>query len=260
MIIVLISLGFKKSSSKTMEIGLIVFNSILIFFTLLCFIFFQWGYISEFNLVMFILIFIIIIINIILSSFIRNWRAKNLIKTEMRDKGITFAKTGLGLTIVLLIFTIVEEFAYIITVNSSNASCIENADILDEKCNISLKSYISMNIIAYFTFCFLEYFSILGIVIWCFLKNRIVDKLDYLTDTQMIYVGQNNVLQPVVVQTGQIVHINEQQIVPPLTSYQYPNMNVQYNNINNIEGTLKLPNQINSEIPNTQEARLRNNV
>lgn len=249
MIIILVGLCFKSSSSKSLEICLIVFNSILFFFTLLSFILIKWAYISYFNLVMFILLFIIIIINIILSSFIRYWRNKNLIKNEKKEKGNTFAKTGLGLTIILLIFTIIEEFAFSIGL----PGIILN---IEDKSSLFLMLFIS-----YLTFSFLEYFSIFGIILWCFLKDRIINGLDNPNAPQIQ-------TQPVVIQP---VYINGQGNVPTIGPYNnlYNNANALTNgpyNIphmnenaqsNNIQETFNLPNQINTEIPNSQETKLK---
>ena len=248
MIIILTALGFKKSSSKCLEICLIVFNSLLFFFMLLSFILIKWAYISSLNLIMFIFLFIIIIINIILSSFLRHWRNKDLIKTVKKDKGTTLAKTGLGITIVLLILTIIEEFIF-------GLSPIKRKD------ESEVGSLIIMICIAYFTFSFLEYFSIYGIILWCFLKERIINELDNpqtgnVVVVQPIYVnGQGNV--PIIDPNYNVNGQGNVPIIYPnnnISPYNTPNMNV-YVQSNNIQERLEPPNQNNIEANKIQETK-----
>ena len=77
-------LFFNTISSKAMEINIIIFNSISFVLIFICFIAIKWKEIPYPHLIAFLLMFIIIIIDLIFSSFIRYWRAKNLIKTEKK--------------------------------------------------------------------------------------------------------------------------------------------------------------------------------
>ena len=116
----------KKAYSKTLEINWIVFNSIYIAFYLLASLIFLFSSTSiiDFIVLAFLLFLLLLsILNLIFSSIIRYWRAKNLIKTEKRNIGISLSKAGLGFAIILFIICFP---AYIIMVISiSNISSYE---------------------------------------------------------------------------------------------------------------------------------------
>jgi len=216
-----------QSSTKTLEINLIVYNSILSPLLLLCFILIKWKNISFINIIFFLFIFIITITNLVFSSLLRHWRKNNLIKTIKKVKGIVLAKIGFGLAITLLIFTIIEEFIFVYSYS-------------DRHKKIGAEEYL----ISYLTFSFLEIFSILGICIWKLLIDRIIRGLDYPgLAPNIISINTGPV---VMVPPGGIIYTDTQRnTLMPITTDNNQNnnqYNYKYNNI--VEKPQNIPNQI----------------
>ena len=112
--------------------------------------------IEKGNLILFIIAFIIILILLILSIIIRCWRAKNLIKTDKKSKGICLASICLFLNGFLLIYSIIIDFG-------------NSAVGFDEDKNL---------IMGQRTISCLETYSLFHIGIWAILLHRIQLGLD----------------------------------------------------------------------------------
>ena len=184
-------LCFNSSQSKTLEIVLIVFNSISFILLLLSLIMINWNEISKANLAIFIIMLLINIIYLIFPIFLRYWRAKNLIKEAKKSIAYAFAIAGLILTIIQFILCIIEEI--LITYGYNEAY---NEEVIT----------VTQYIIAYITFSYLEIALIWGNIIWYILRKRIQQQLDGPDAVQI----SPNIVDPngravVVVQPGDIV-------------------------------------------------------
>jgi len=186
---------FNKALSKTLEINLIIFNSIAVFFILLSLIIIEWKEISTANIVFFILMFLMSICCLIFSIFIRLWRSKDLIKTSKKDTGYRFAMAGLTLTIINFVVTLIELIVISIGFRNANYPCYtENYKSsyyypyrrasTEVDCSNKYSNYYTgvittgQYLIAYFTFSYLEISLILNMILWSVLKNRIRLELD----------------------------------------------------------------------------------
>ena len=247
-------LSFNTISSKAMEINIIIFNSISFVLIFICFTAIKWKEIPYPHLIAFLLMFIIIIIDLIFSSFIRYWRAKNLIKTEKKNIGNIFCIISFTISFILSLGTFLELIYF-------NA-ILEK----DEKNSIGKFAYIFANV----TFVVVFILSSIEKFIWCFLKGRIVNELDELpqlpTNVQIVQRAneQNAAAQNYYTNPVNGVVYSEQ----PIASGNIVTYNNPYNNQNNFEEdkkdnnvqaveNLNLQNQINSEVPNSQELKLK---
>ena len=253
--------------SKSLEIVLIVFHSIGFVFLLLCLILIHWNKMPKANLAFFILMLLISLSNLILIIFIRYWRAKNLIKTSKKQKGITLSTIGLVFIIILFIICFIEEFVLSYGIKKANYPCYstnsvytnnyyylkkkvnstiienENKRILDDKdiiCSLLGSNYYTGAIkngeilLAYFTFSFLEVCLIWGMFIWFYLRRRIIQGLDGPLPivNSVLPMRQGGVYdqygrQVVVVQPGDVVVMDGQRHVAVSSQDQ---INNQYNN------------------------------
>ena len=204
-------------SSKALEINLIVMSSILSFLLFVCLVAIKWTNISAANVVLFVFMFLISVSNIVISSFLRYWRANNLIKTIKRSTGIKLSITCFVLIIICFIICFIEEiifsYSYITTnypclgkdndksynsnnyyynyknnlnttrFNNPNIRILDN-DIYKENClNKASDYYIPIVkdgelFLAYFTFSCLEIYLTFGMFIWYILIERIKKGLD----------------------------------------------------------------------------------
>ena len=207
---------FQMLSSRALEINLIAMSSILSFFLLLCLIIIKWNNISAANVVLFIFMFLISLGNIVMSSFLRYWRANNVIKTTKKAKGVKIATAGFVLIIIYFIICLIEEIIFTVSFIKTNYPCINNNNedtyeksynspyyykkninttilnnqnlrILDDEIDFCKNKQSDYYIgivkdkeiyIAYFTFSFLEIYLIFGMFIWWILIKRIKQGLD----------------------------------------------------------------------------------
>ena len=208
---------FQMLSSRALEINLIVMSSILFFLLFLCFIIIKWKNFSAGNVVFFVFMFLISLANIVISSFLRYWRAKNLIKTSKKSNGVKLAIAGFTLTIIYFIICFIEEIIFSYNYIKTNYPCLNNNNgdtygnsytapyyykkymnttrfnnpyiriLDDDKIDIcqNRPSNYDIDIIkgkelfmAYFTFSFSEIYLIFGMFIWWLLKGRIKQGLD----------------------------------------------------------------------------------
>ena len=102
-------LCFNQALSKTLEITLIVLNSISFVLLFLSLVIIKWKEVSAANLVFFILMFLISISCLIFSIFIRYWRANNLIKDQKLKTATNLSIAGLTLVVINFIICIIEE-------------------------------------------------------------------------------------------------------------------------------------------------------
>ena len=191
------ALCFNRALSKTLEINLIVYNSIAVLLIFLSLIIIKWKEISNANIVFFILMFLMCICCLIFSICLRFWRSKGLIKTLKKDTGYRLAVSGLVLTIINFVVCLIELIVMSIGFNKANYPCdtgeYDNGYYgysyirrisTDVDCSKERSNYYTgvittgQYLIAYFTFSFLEISLILDMIIWTFLKNRIRLELD----------------------------------------------------------------------------------
>ena len=277
---------FNALSSRALELNLIVFNSILSFLLFLCLVTIKWKKISVANVLLFILIFLICLGNTVISSFLRYWRAKNLIKTTKKAIGFTLATIGFASLIICLIIDIIEEFIFSYSYYNLRDSCIYP----NEKCKYGFITSGEL-FVSYLTFTCLELFLIYSIFIWWLLRNRIKQGLDGPAQQAVIARGAEGLgeramydqygRQVVVVQPGDVVVMDGQRNVAvsadQYNQYYNPNsnqninqfnnqynspnnnqINNQYNNneINNEENLDNMSAQVHPEKPDSQEYKL----
>ena len=253
---------FNNFTSKTLEIIQIVFQSICFFLLFLSLVIIKWSYISIANLLLFILMLIFTTLNIIFMSFIRYWRAKNLIKTTKKMRGQCFVSISFGITIACFVICIIEEFLIYFGFRNADYPClnvnyenpeissfynyyyysqknrnlVNNADCYKEGPNYYANSISDIDyLIAYITFTCLEISFILGVWIWCILRKRIIEGLDGPAKlTQPVMYDQYG-RQVVIVQQGDVVMMNGQpHVAAPAQNQNNNNIsNNQFNQSNN---------------------------
>ena len=250
---------FNNLQSKTLEILAIVFQSISLFFLFCTLAIIKWSKIPVANLILFILMLIINILIIIFTSFIRYWRAKNLIKNTKKIIGQCFSLTCFVLIIICFILCVIEEFVISYgfynadypcrTVNYNNPEKSSNYNYYYGKRNLGNDvncyqvgpDYYANVItdsefyISYIIFSYLELSFILGLWIWHILRRRIIQGLDgpSPTNVQPVMYDQYG-RQVVVVQQGDVVIMDGQpHIAVPAQNQNYNNNNNQFNQSNN---------------------------
>ena len=189
-------LCFNRSLSKTLEINLIVYNTIAVILIFLSLIIIKWKEISSANLVFFILMFLMCICCLIFSICLRLWRSKGLIKTSKKNTGYRLAVSGLTLTVINFVVCLIELIVMSIGFNNANYPCDRGEAVntyyytgyrrisTEVDCNGKSSNYYTgvitsgQYLIAYFTFSFLGLSLILDMIIWTILKNRIRLELD----------------------------------------------------------------------------------
>ena len=72
---------FNSALSRTLEITLIVLDSIAFVLYFLCLVVIKWKELSKINVVFFVFMFLMVVACLVFSILIRLWRSKNLIKT-----------------------------------------------------------------------------------------------------------------------------------------------------------------------------------
>lgn len=254
------SICFNGAQTKTLEIILIVLNSISAVAIFLCLVIIKWNEISKANLALFIIMFLINIVYLIFSVILRYWRAKNLIKDEKRSLGNSLSLAGFSLVIIQFILCLIEEIVFIIGTLKANYPCrSKNSDYYNPyyrristkvNCEIESSSYYTgaisdwQEFIAYITFSYLEIAIIFAIILFNLLKNRIEHRLDGPPQVQI----SPQVVNPygrdvIVVQPGDVVMMggNQYQYNPyPYAQNQQnniPNPNVQYPENNQYPGS-----------------------
>ena len=191
-------------------------SSILSFFLFLCLVIIKWKNISSANIIFFIFMFLISLPNIVISSFLRYWRSKSVIKTTKKSQGVKLAKIGFSLIIIYFIICIIEEVIFVYSYIKTNYPCINNENDKSYRSNYYSPYYYKKNInstrlnnrdirilddesdickyqpsnyyieiiksneifIALFTFSFSEIYLIFGMVIFWLLIKRIKEGLD----------------------------------------------------------------------------------
>ena len=282
---------FKNMLSKSLEIMAIVYQSCSLVFLLCCLIIIKWSKISIVNLLIFILLFLIILVILLLTIFLRYWRAKGIIKTSKKNKGIVFASICFGLSITCFIINIIEEVLIIYGFSKANYPCANynyekynsnnvypvykknlnrtkaNNNIFtrnlkdDIDCSYYDRDY-NRNVISdaeiYITILAMSYLEIsliFSVCIYHILRHRIIQGLDGPAPTT---TRQNIVLdqygrQVVVVQPGDVVVMDGQRHVVMPADYQNNN---QYNNL---QQSQNISNQ-NPNLPNSQDFSLQEKI
>ena len=254
---------FNFMSSKALEINLIIMSSILSFLLFLCLIIIKWKKISVGNVLLFILMFLISLGNIVISSFLRYWRAKNLIKTTKKVKGVKLAIAGFVSIIICFIVNIIEEFVFSISYYKVKDSCYSGRG-----CKYGLVTSGEL-FFSYLAFTCLELYLIYGMFIYWLLKGRIEQGLDGPVPEGTIgrqaaggAMYDQYGRQVVVVQPGDVVVMDGQRnIAVPMDQYnQYNNPNSnQYNNQYNQYNT-PISNHFNNQFNNQNNNQYNNNL
>ena len=216
-------------SAKAIEIFLMVFHSIEVVLLLLNLIILKWSLLPIINLIMFLIIFCFHIPCLIFIIFIRIWRSKNTIKTTNKSKGIIFSNICFALLIISFIGCLIEDYALSYGISKANHPCRDKVnDYTISECKSLGKYHYEYNIpigqifLSYFTMSFLEVFTIIEIIFWYLLKNRIVFGLD---GPQPAMSAVNQFGNPyganvVVIQPSDRVYVGGQQVAGP---YVYNN-------------------------------------
>ena len=108
---------FTKLNTKTLEIILIVFHSIAVFFLFCSFFAYNWKVFKKalaINIILFILMELISIACLVFSILLLVWRTKNLIKIKKRKQTAkTISMIGFIFAIILIAATIIEEYVFL---------------------------------------------------------------------------------------------------------------------------------------------------
>ena len=230
--------------------------------------------------------------NIIILRFLRYWRAKNLIKTTKKRRGIVISIISLVSTMGCLVICIFEELSFSIIPyyynhyfcenynnnnynNSLNTTSSNDSDIRisHEECKNEKFSFGEI-FFTFFTFSCVELYSFFGMFILGVLIKRIIKGSDGpLLDG--VRVGERVMYdkygrEVIVVKPGQFAVIDgkKDKIVPKEeNTNQYYNINTNHqinndiqNNINNKQTSQNISNQINPQNPDSQEYKLKGNV
>ena len=247
---------FNAAQTKTLEIALIILNSISFVLIILCLGIIKFNEMPKANLALFIIMLLINLAYLIFSIILRYWRAKNVIKEDKRSLGVSLSQAGLILGIVQFIFCLIEEIVFIIGCYRTNHPCYRNDEyyngnyhyyrrISSVDCfNKDSSYYIDVitwgqEFIAYITFSYLEIAIIFAIILFHLLKNRIQMKLDgppqvHISPQVVDPYGAPYGRDVIVVQPGDVVMMggNQYQYNPyPYAQNQQNNMpapNMQY--------------------------------
>ena len=282
-------------SSKALEINLIVMSSILSIFLFICLVAIKWRNLSSANVVFFVFMLLISLGIIVISCFLRYWRAKNLIKSSKKANGVKLAITGFALIIIYLIICFIEEIIFTYNYLKVNYPCINKGNdntynslsyyykkninttrfnnpdirILDEEietdilCKTKSSSYYvpiikdSEIVLAYFTFSILEIYLVFGMFIWWILIQRIKKGLDGPVQEGVTGVGGREMYN----QYGrQVVVVQPGDIVfmdgQRNIAVPADQYNNQYYNPNNNQ--YNIPNSNNFNIPNRNQYNIPN--
>ena len=250
------SLCFSGAKTRTLEIVLIILNSISFVLIFLCLVLIKWSEISKANLALFIIMLLINIVYLTFSIIIRYWRFKNLIREEKRILGTSLSRAGFWIVIIQLIICLIEEIVFIVGVYRANHPCYKNDDDdyyshyyrrISSEVNCSNKSssyYIEVisdgqEFLAYITFSYLEIAIILSIVLFNLLRNRIEHKLDgppqipivpqmfgpYGRDVVVVQPGDVVVMEGNQYQYNPYPYVQNQQNNIPPSNAQFPGNN-----------------------------------
>ncbi len=227
---------FNSALSRTLEITLIVLDSIAFVLYFLCLVIIKWKELSKINVVFFVFMFLMVVACLVFSILIRLWRSKNLIKTLKKNVGGNLALSGFIIVIVHFVLCLIEEIVFTIGVLDANHPCLDLNKYPDYNPYIyrrRLKTKVDCSgknsdyyeyvisygefVLAYFTFSYMEIALILDMIIWNILRNRIKLELD--GPPQPPVIQPNPMMDPygravVVVQPGDVVMMGGNQ-------YQY---------------------------------------
>lgn len=258
---------FKNLKSKTLEILALAFQGISFVLLFCSLIIIRWSKISIANFLLFILMLIITLFIIILSSFIRFWRAKNIIKTSKKMRAQNFALTCIILIIICFIICAIEEFVIFYSFSKADYPCQRvNFGNPEKSSYFNYYYYDKRNLdsdidcyqvgrnhyahiitdaeyyVSYITFTYLEFSFILGIWIMYILRRRIIQGIDGPSTTPLSPILYDQYgRKVVVVQQGDVVimdgqpHIavSEKKQNNNQSSNQINQSNNQFNHFNN---------------------------
>lgn len=187
---------FNNAINRSLEIALIVLNSISFVLLLMCLIIIDWKIIYNSNLYIFIIMFIINLLILVFIILIRYWSSSTIIKTTKKDAGSNMCTISIILSIILLIGCSVEDIVLSISFNKVQYPCLNysspynynsyyyrrlGTDIDCEKVGSDYNTNIitvGQYLIAYATINYTFLALILEISIWCILRTRILAGLD----------------------------------------------------------------------------------
>lgn len=231
---------FNSALSRTLEITLIVLDSIAFVLYFLCLVIIKWKELSKINVVFFVFMLLMVVACLVFSILIRLWRSKNLIKTLKKNVGGNLALSGFIIVIIHFVLCLIEEIVFTMGVIDANHPCLDlDNNTYNPYCTGKNSNYYEYVIsygefvLAYFTFSYMEIAIILDMIIWNILRNRIKLELDGPPQPPVI---QQNPINPmmdpygravVVVQPGDVVmmggnqyqynpYIQNQQNIPPV--------------------------------------------
>ena len=116
---------FNSALSRTLEITLIVLDSIAFVLYFLCLVIIKWKELSKINVVFFVFMFLMVVACLVFSILIRLWRSKNLIKTLKKNVGGNLALSGFIIVIVHFVLCLIEEIVFTMGVIDANHPCLD---------------------------------------------------------------------------------------------------------------------------------------
>ena len=185
---------FNQALTRSIEIAIIVLNSISVILLILCLVLINWKEIYSSNLYLFIVMLAISFICLLFSIIIRYFRYSGSVKSTKKSSASCLSIFGLILSIILLIICLVEEIIVTKSFREANFPCLGyNSNIYipyyrrmeyDANCLLYGEDY-DRNVITpgqyfitYITISYLELGMIFLIALWCILRTRIVAGLD----------------------------------------------------------------------------------
>lgn len=235
---------FNSALTRSLEIAIIVLNSISVILLILCLVLIKWKEIYSSNLYLFIIMLVLNFICLIISILVRCWGSSGSIKTTQKGTASCLSMFGLILSIFIFIISLVEEIIATISFRKANFPCLNfnnnnNYYIpyyrrmeYEEECRKFGDDYdrdvitVGQYFIAFATISYLEIGMIFIISLWCILRTRIIGGLDG-PAVRDVTVGVPVQQRVIVVQPGYAYntpYVYNQQVIPPSSddyNYQY---------------------------------------
>lgn len=259
----LYAFAFCRAETKTLEILLLILNSILFVLLFLCLIIIKFKNLVILCKFLIPILFVIVCANLTISSLLTHWRRKNVIKGEKKTIAARLGIVGLVLDIILFILSLINIIGFARSIaNNETSNCDYNFNYYGN-CKYNNNIKIGEIIIGYITYSFSDFSSLIGFCIWLIERSRLEQGLDMPFNAQN---NNQNLGQIVYVQQpgGQGILVNNYQ-----NQYSYPvnyvNNNQANNPVNNPANTqsnnleLNDPHQINSDAADNQVLELNNN-
>lgn len=182
---------FNSAQTRSLEISLIVLNSISLVLLIICMAVINFKEIYNSNLYFFIIMLLFSIACLIFSIIVRYWDSVGSIKSVQKGTAACLCILGMILSIFFFIACLIEEIIMSISFYRVNYPCYDyiytsnpyiyrrRISDYDIDCYLNGKDYnieiisLGQYYLAYVTFSYLEIGLIFMITLWTILKNRI---------------------------------------------------------------------------------------